>query len=73
MFRLNSVCNGLDFGKCLSRSFRQLRAMFVLSDLIEGGLCQMMFLARLHLEDGGFVEEFSPSRNNSTVDHNCHA
>ena len=42
VFLLKILCNLLPIGKCVSTSLRKLRAMFVLTFLLNGGLNQMM-------------------------------
>ncbi len=52
VFRLNILCRGLVFGKCLSMSWRKFRAIFDLTDLLNGGLYQMTFRCRFRLVVG---------------------
>ena len=42
VFLLKILCNLLPIGKCVCTSLRKLRAMFVLTFLLNGGLNQMM-------------------------------
>ena len=44
VFLLNNLWRELVVGKCLSMSCRKSRAMFVFTDLLNGGLNQIMFL-----------------------------
>ena len=44
MCLLNSVLNLFEGGKCLSISCKQVRAMLVLTFLLNGGLYQITFL-----------------------------
>ena len=55
VFRLNNLCNGLESGKCFSRSCRKFRATLDLTDLLNGGLYQITFLLRRRFVEGGVV------------------
>ena len=54
MFLLNTLCKGFEGGKCLSMRFRKVLPTFVLTDLLNGGLNQMMFLRLVEFDVGGF-------------------
>ena len=49
--RLNNLYKGLVFGKCLSKSRRKFFAMLVFTDLLKGGLNQIMFLCYFRFAD----------------------
>ena len=52
LFRLNTLCRGFEGGKCLSTSFRKVLPTLVFTDLLKGGLNQMMFLRLVGLAFG---------------------